>query len=189
MAQQLNVAVIIGSLRKGSLTRKVANALIRLAPPSLACSIAEIGDLPLYNQDLEDSVPEPWARFRAAIRASDAMLFVTPEYNRSIPGGLKNAIDVGSRPYGKNSFAGKSAGVVSVTPGALGGMAANIALRSALVFVDVPTMQQPEAYIAKAGEIFDDADEIKAKETRDFFTDFMRAYADWVQIIVAARKK
>src|SRR5512135_2647639 len=105
MAKQLKVAVIVGSLRKASIARKVAQALIREAPPALACAIAEIGDLPLYNQDLEDDVPAPWARFRAAIQASDALLFATPEYNRSIPGGLKNAIDVGSRPYGKNSFA------------------------------------------------------------------------------------
>src|SRR5262249_56843023 len=112
---------------------------------------------------------------------------VTAEYSRSIAGGLKNAIDVGSRHYGKNSFAGKPAGVVSVTPGALGGMAANIALRSALIFLDVPTMQQPEAYIAKAAEIFDDEGEIKAMETRDFLTSFMRAYADWVRRIVGPR--
>jgi len=187
MAEKLKVAVIIGSLRQASITRKVANALIRLAPPPLVCSIVEIGDLALYNQDLEDNVPRTWARFRTAIQASDGMLFVTPEYNRSIPGGLKNAIDVGSRPYGKNSFAGKPAGVVSVTPGALGGMAANIALRSALIFLDVPTMQQPEAYIAKAAEIFDNAGEIKAMETRDFLTSFMRAYADWVRRIVGTR--
>ena len=189
MAEQLKVAVIVGSLRKASITRKVAQALIREAPPSLACTIAEIGDLALYNQDLEDDVPAPWARFRAAIQASDALLFATPEYNRSIPGGLKNAIDVGSRPYGKNSFAGKPGAVVSVTPGALGGLAANLAVRSALVFIDVPTMQQPEAYIAKAAELFDDSGKVKIKETRDFMASFMRAFADWAATVAASRKK
>ena len=188
MAEKLKVAVIVGSLRKGSITRKVAQALIGEAPATLACTIAEIGDLPLYNQDLEDDVPPPWARFRRAIQASDALLFATPEYNRSIPGGLKNALDVGSRPYGKNSFARKPGAVVSVTPGALGGLAANLALRSALVFIDVPTMQQPEAYIARAGELFDEAGAMKVKETKDFLASFMRAFADWAATITAARK-
>jgi chromate reductase, NAD(P)H dehydrogenase (quinone) len=189
MAKQLKVAVIVGSLRKASITRKVAQALIREAPPTLACAIAEIGDLALYNEDLEENAPAPWQRFRAAIQASDALLFATPEYNRSIPGGLKNALDVGSRPSGKNSFAHKPGAVVSVTPYALGGLAANLALRSALVFIDVPTMQQPEAYIAKAGELFDEAGAVKVKETKDFLASFMRAFADWTATIAAAAKR
>lgn len=188
MARQLTAAVIIGSLRKQSLSRKAANALIKLSPPSLACSIAEIGDLAVYNEDQEGDPPAPWKRFRSAVLAGDGVLFVTPEYNRSIPGGLKNAIDVGSRPSGKNAFAGKAGGVVSVTPAALGGLAANIAVRNALIFLNVPTMQQPEAYIPHANEIFDEAGEVKVEASRILFSKFMAAFADWVQLISSQKQ-
>jgi chromate reductase len=116
------------------------------------------------------------------------VLFVTPEYNRSIPGGLKNAIDVGSRPYGRNAFEGKAGGVVSVTPGAMGGFGANFAVRNAIVFLNVLTMQQPEAYIGNAKDLFDEAGELKVESTRAFLTSFMSAFADWTGLI-AARKK
>jgi NAD(P)H-dependent FMN reductase len=121
----VKVALLVGSLRKASLTRKVANALITVAPSSLKCSFAEIGDLPLYNEDLEPDAPAPWTRFRSEMRNRDAVLFLTPEYNRSVPGSLKNAIDVGSRPSGKSVFDGVPAGVVSVTPYRLGAFGAN----------------------------------------------------------------
>lgn len=188
MAKQLSAAVVIGSLRKESFSRKVANALIALAPPALACSIAEIADLPLYNEDLEANLPAPWQRFRAAITPHDSVLFVTPEYNRSIPGGLKNAIDVGSRPAGKSVFDGKAAGVVSVTPYALGGLAANIAVRNALIFLNMPTLQMPEAYIAQANTLFDPDGKVKVAASREFFGKFMNAFADWTRLIAGQKR-
>src|SRR6476620_3040202 len=149
-----DVVVLVGSLRKASFNRKTASALRDIAAGSLDLEIVEIGDLPLYNEDLEASVPPAWARFRERVRKADAVLFVTPEYNRSVPGLLKNAIDVGSRPYGKSAFSGKPAGVISVTPGALGAFGANHHLRQSLVFLDMPALQQPEAYISNAGKLF-----------------------------------
>src|SRR4051812_23484246 len=174
------VAVLVGSLRKGSLTRKVATALISLAPKSLACSVHEIGDLPLYNEDLDDEPPAAWHRFRSAIKGSDAVLFLTPEYNRSIPGCLKNAIDVGSRPEGKNLWDGLPAGVVSVTPYKMGAFGANHALRQTFVFLNMPVMQQPEAYIGGAGDLFDERGDIKGDDTRQFLAKFMQAFATWI---------
>jgi len=188
MAKPMTAAVVIGSLRKESLTRKTAKALIKLSPPALACRIVEIGDLPLYNEDLEVSLPPAWARYRGEIASCDAVLFLTPEYNRSISGALKNAIDVGSRPSGKSVYNGKPAGVVSVTPFSLGGLAANIAVRSALIFLNMPTMQMPEAYIAKAGSLFDESGTLKDKDASEFFIKFMSAFADWVQLIAGRAK-
>lgn len=175
----LKVAILVGSLRKASLTRKVANALITVAPSSLKCSILEIGDLPLYNEDLETEAPAPWTRFRSEMRASDAALFLTPEYNRSMPGSIKNAIDVGSRPPGKSVFDGMPAGVVSVTPYKLGAFGANHAIRQTFVFLNMPAMQQPEAYIGGAAELFDDAGALKNDDTRVFLTKFMTAFETW----------
>ena len=176
----MNIAVLVGSLRQASLTRKVAGAMIVRAPSGVSARIVEIGDLPLYNEDLEAAVPAPWARFRSEIAASDAVLWVTPEYNRSIPGCLKNALDVGTRPAGKSVFNGKPAAIASVTPYKLGGMAANHALRQALVFPNLPVMPQPEAYISGAGELFDDANELKDASTAKFLTSFMAAFATWI---------
>ena len=138
------VAVIVGSLRKGSYNRLVAKAIAGLAPAELSFDFVEIGDLPLYNEDLEASgAPESWTRFRQQIKAADAVLFATPEYNRSVPAALKNALDVGSRPYGQSVYDGKPAGVVSVSVGAVGGFGANHHLRQSLVFLNMPVMQQP----------------------------------------------
>jgi chromate reductase, NAD(P)H dehydrogenase (quinone) len=182
MSTQRKVAVVVGSLRKASFNRKMAHALIALAPPSLAMSIVEIGDLALYNQDLEtQSPPAPWQVFRDAIRACDALLFVTPEYNRSIPGVLKNAIDVGSRPYGHNVWNGKPSAVVSVTGGMLGALGANFALREALVAVNAPAMAHPEAYIGGAASLFDDAGNLAKDDTRDFLVKFIAAFEKWVE--------
>ena len=149
------IAVLVGSLRKGSLNRKLALALIAMAPPTLALKIVEIGELPLYNQDTDEAPPATWTDFRKTIAAADAVLFVTPEYNRSMPGALKNAIDVGSRPYGKSAWEGKPCGVVSCSPGAIGGFGANHHLRQALVFLDMPVMQQPEMYIGGVDKLID----------------------------------
>ena len=147
MAAERSLAVLVGSLRKASITRRVADALAGLAPPNLRLAQVAIGMLPHYDQDADDEErpPEPWLAFRQTIRGADAVLFVTPEYNRSVPGVLKNAIDVGSRPYGESAWNGKPAAVVSVTPGAMGGFGANHAIRQSLVFLNMPVLQQPEA--------------------------------------------
>jgi NAD(P)H-dependent FMN reductase len=178
---KLKVAVLVGSLRKKSLTRMVARALVDLAPSHLACSFIEIGDLDLYNEDLEAAPPAAWTRFRSEIRQHDAVLFLTPEYNRSIPGCLKNAVDVGSRPQGKSVFDGVSAGVVSVTPYKLGAFGANQALRQTFVFLNMPVMQQPEAYIGDAASLFDDSGKLTSEETGAFLKKYMAAFAQWVE--------
>jgi chromate reductase len=177
-----NVAVLAGSLRKASFSRKLAKALIDLAPASLALEIVEIGDLPLYNQDLDTDAPPPaWVAFRDAVMPVDGLLFVTPEYNRSVPGVLKNAIDVGSRPYGKSVWDGKPGAIVSVSPGAIGAFGANHHLRQSLVFLNVPAMQQPEAYVGGAATLFDEHDGIANEATKTFLTGFMQAFAAWVE--------
>ena len=176
-----DVAVIVGSLRRESLNRKAANAIAALAPASLRFEIVEIGQLPLYNQDLDAAPPAEWTAFRDRVRAADAVLFVTPEYNRSVPGVLKNAIDVGSRPYGKSVWSGKPAGVVSVSSGAIGGFGANHHLRQSLVYLDMPTLPQPEAYIGGAGALFDDSGEITNDDRRKLFLKFAAAFATWIE--------
>ena len=179
-----DIAIIVGSLRKGSFTRMFANALIEVAPASLRAHIVEIGDLPLYNQDLEEAAegpPAAWRTFRDRMHRVDGVVFATPEYNRSIPGCIKNAIDVGSRPYGKSVWQGKPAAVISVSPGAMGGFGANHALRQSLVFLDMPTLQQPEAYIGGADKLFDEHGKLANESTRGFATKIMQAYADWVE--------
>jgi chromate reductase len=180
MAAPFNVAVLVGSLRKGSFTRMVARALIELAPPSLRFEIVEIRDLPLYDQDLDPNPPEAWRKIRERIRAADAVLFATPEYNRSVPGVLKNAIDVASRPYGESAFDGKPAAVISVSPGAMGGFGANHHLRQSLVFLNMPVMQQPEGYIAGASKLFDAEGRLTSDTSREHFSRFMTAFAAWV---------
>src|SRR5262252_2685871 len=155
MANPKNVAVLVGSLRKESYNRKMALVLVAMAPAGLKLEIVEIGNLPLYNQDLDSaSPPEQWVEFRRRIAPMDGVLFVTPEYNRSVPGVLKNAIDVGSRPYGKSVWSRKPCAVMSVSPGAIGGYGANHHLRQSLVFLDMPALQQPEAYIGGADKLF-----------------------------------
>jgi chromate reductase len=176
-----DVAVLVGSLRKASFNRKMAAVLTEIASGALALDTVEIGDLPLYNQDLEENVPPAWTRFRDRVRRADAVLFVTPEYNRSVPGVLKNAIDVGSRPYGKSVFALKPAAVVSVTPGALGAFGANQHLRQSLVFLDMPALQQPEAYIAGAAKLFDQDGRLVNDDTRAFLKKFVDAFAVWIE--------
>jgi chromate reductase len=178
------IAVIVGSLREDSLNRKLALELARLAPASLKFEIVEIRDLPLYNQDLDAAPPAAWEDFRAAVRAADAVLFVTPEYNRSIPGVLKNAVDVGSRPYGHSAWAKKPGAIVSASPGAMGGFGANHHLRQSCVFLDMPIMPQPEAYLGHAGDMFGEAGRLKDEKLAGFLASFMAAYADWVEKIL-----
>lgn len=180
MDKPRDVAVIVGSLRKDSINRKVANALAELAPAGLKLGIVEIGQLPIYNQDGDDDPWEEWTAFRERIRAADAVLFVTPEHNRSVPAALKNALDVGSRPYGKSSWSGKPGAVVSASPGGIGGFGANHHLRQSLVFLNVPAMAQPEAYIGGADKLFDASGKLVNDGTRKFLEGFMQAYAAWI---------
>ncbi|HKT32513.1 MAG TPA: NAD(P)H-dependent oxidoreductase [Gammaproteobacteria bacterium] len=176
-----DVAVLAGSLRKDSINRKVANALITLAPPELKLEIVEIGQLPLYNQDLDTADPPPaWKTFRERMHRANAVLFVTPEYNRGIPAPLKNAIDVGSRPYGHSVWNGKPGAVVSASPGAIGGFGANHHLRQSLVFLNVPVMQQPEAYIGGADKLFDASGKLTDESARKFLQGFMQSFATWI---------
>lgn len=181
MNKPIDVAVLVGSLRKDSWNRKIALALQDLAPEGLRLDLVEFRDLPLYDDDLESQVPAAWQRFRERIRAADALLFVTPEYNRSIPGGLKNALDVGSRPYGKNNFAGKPGAVVTASPGAIGGFGANHHLRQALVFLDVPTLQQPEVYIGAVHTLFDENGKLVKEDTRQFLGTFLTTFERWIE--------
>lgn len=182
------VAVFVGSLRKESLNRKMAKALIALAPDTMDLEIIEIGGLSLYNQDYDDEerpLPE-WTAFRERVKSFDGFLFVTPEHNRSVPAALKNAIDVGSRPYGKSVWNGKPSAVVSVSPGAMGGFGAHHHLRQSLVFVNVPTMQQPEAYIGNAAKLFDEKGGLASDSVREFASKFMQAFAAWTGTIASA---
>ena len=179
--KQKKIAVIVGSLRKDSLNRKMARALAALAPESLKLEIVEIGNLPLYNQDFDDNPPAAWIDFRDLLMKFDGFLFVTPEYNRSIPGVLKNSIDVGSRPYGKSVWDGKPGAVMSVSPGAIGGFGANHHLRQSLVFLNVPTMQQPEAYIGNAASLFDESGNFANDSIREFAAKYIHAFAAWVE--------
>lgn len=181
MSQVHSIAVLVGSLRKESINRKIALALAELAPPSLQLKIVEIGDLPLYNEDIDgDNPPAAYTVFREQLAAADGLLFVTPEYNRSVPGALKNAIDVGSRPYGKSHLSGKPGAVVSASPGAIGGFGANHHLRQSLVFLDVATLQQPESYLGNIGAAFDDNGQVNER-TRAFLKTFIDTFAAWVE--------
>jgi chromate reductase len=177
-----NVAMIVGSLRKESFTRKVANALAELAPKSLLLDHAEIGNLPLYNQELDDEKrpPKEWTQFRDRLRNDAAVLFLTPEYNRSVPGVLKNAIDVGSRPYGSSIWAGKPAAIVSCSPGAMGGFGANHHLRQSLVFLDMPCLQQPEMYLNQIAKAFDQNGKLTDDNVRALLTTFINKFEQWV---------
>jgi chromate reductase, NAD(P)H dehydrogenase (quinone) len=180
MNRARDVAVIVGSLRKASINRQVANALAELAPAGLKLSIVEIGQLPLYNPDADEHPPAQWVAFRDRIRAAAAVLFVTPEHNRSVPAALKNALDIGSRPYGKSAWSGKPGAVVSASLGGVGGFGANHHLRQSLVYLNVPAMAQPEAYIGGADKLFDANGKLVNDGTRKFLQGFMQAYEAWI---------
>ncbi|MBE7412251.1 MAG: NAD(P)H-dependent oxidoreductase [Leptospiraceae bacterium] len=175
------ISVLVGSLRRESFCRKLAKELIRLKPDTLDLEIVEIRDLQLYNQDLdEETPPVEWKNFREKILSSNGVLFITPEYNRSIPGGLKNAIDVGSRPYGKNVWQGKPGAVMSVTPGTLGAFGANHILRQSMVFLDVPMMQQPEAYVSNIASSLDQESRLN-ESVETFMKGFLGSFVKWVE--------
>src|SRR3954465_7181094 len=178
----MNVCVLVGSLRKASFNRMLANALISLAPASMKLEIAEIGQLPLYNEDIETAAPPAqWTAFRQRVKAADAVLFVTPEYNRSVPAALKNALDVGSRPYGSSVWDRKPGAIASCSPSAIGAFGANHHLRQSLVFLNVPIMQQPEAYIANVATLLDERGELTNAKTREFLTSVGTAFAAWIE--------
>jgi chromate reductase len=176
------IAVIIGSPRAASVSRKMALSLIAMAPQSLHMDIVDISELPFYNQDLEDAGNSPvaWVQFREKVKGYDGVLFVTPEYNRGLPAMLKNALDVGSRPYGQSVWGGKPGAIVTISPGPLGGFGANHSLRQSLVFLNVPCMQQPEAYIGNAASLFDAEGKLNNDGTREFLNKFVNAFAEWV---------
>jgi chromate reductase, NAD(P)H dehydrogenase (quinone) len=184
MSQVRTVAVVVGSLRKDSVSRKAAEALAKLTP-GLKFNFVEIGDLPHFDQDLESDPPAAWTRLRTQVAASDAVLFVTPEYNRSVPGVLKNAVDVGSRPYGSSVWNGKPGAVISISPGAIGGFGANHHLRQSLVFLNVPLLSR-EAYIGNAFALFDEAGELVNEGTETFLRDYGHAFAEWIDVILGA---
>ena len=174
------IAVVIGSLRKDSFNLKLANAIVKLAPPEFSFQQVQIGDLPLYNQDEDANQAESVKRFKSEIKSAQGILFVTPEYNRSIPGVLKNAIDHASRPYGQNAWAGKPAGVIGVSIGVIGTAMAQQHLRNVLAFLDVPTLSQPEAFIHAKDGLFDESGNIGA-DSKQFLQSWMDKYVVWVK--------
>lgn len=176
-----SIGVIVGSLRKGSYNESVVRYLARVAPEHLDLKFIDIGHLPLYNQDLDDNPPKSYVEFRDQIRALDGFLFVTPEHNRSFPAALKNALDIASRPYGANVWNGKPAGVVSVSIGAIGGFGANHHLRQVLSFLNVPVMQQPEAYVGGIMSAVNESGELTDDSLKGFLKDYIDALAAWFE--------
>ena len=182
------IAIIPGSIRKGSINRKVARSICAIRGDNLDCDMVEIGGLPLYNPDLDDNPPEQWARFREQIAAADGVLFVSPEYNRGIPGPLKNAIDVASRPYGQSVFDKKPAAIVTASPGSIGGFGANHQIRQSCVFLNMPVMQQPEAYLGHVSDDSFDGDGcLKDGPLKDLVGKLAHAFHDWVDMIHRSR--
>lgn len=178
------IAILVGSLRKESLNRKIALSVTEFAKGTLDCRLIEIGDLPLYNEDIDASPPAQYERFREEVGASDGVLFCTPEYNRGLPGALKNALDVGSRPYGHSVWDKKPAAIISASPGAIGGFGANHQLRQSCVFLNMPVMQQPEAYLGGvSADRFDEAGRLREGPLRDFLVDVATAFGGWVDLI------
>ena len=175
------IAVVVGSLRRDSFNQKLANAIMKLAPPEFSFKQSQIGDLPLYNQDDDDHPAEPVKRLKAEIAEAQGLLFVTPEYNRSMPGVLKNALDHASRPYGQNAWAGKPGGVIGASIGSIGTAIAQQHLRNSLAYLDVPTLGQPEAFIHVKEGLFDEAGDIGNEDSRKFLQNWMDRYVDWVK--------
>jgi chromate reductase len=185
VTDSIDVVGIVGSLRQQSFSRRLALALGAVAPPSLKLELVPIGGLPIYNQDEDADPPAPWREFRERLRRADAVLFVTPEYNRSVPGVLKNAIDVGSRPYGQSAWNGKPCAVVSCSPGSQGAFGANHHLRQSLVFLNMPVMQQPEAYIGGVDKLVDEQGKFTNPSTGEFGRGIMAAFERWIRAIRA----
>ena len=185
------IAIIVGSLREGSFNRKIARSICAIRGDNLDCSMVEIGDLPLYNQDYDalPEQPEAYVRFRDQIRSADGILFVSPEYNRGIPGVLKNAIDVGSRPYGHSVWDKKPAAIVTASPGSIGGFGSNHQIRQSCVFLNMPVMQQPEAYLGHVSDdSFDESGCLKDGPLKDLVNVLAHSFHDWVEMIHRSRQ-
>jgi chromate reductase, NAD(P)H dehydrogenase (quinone) len=176
-----NIVTLVGSLRKDSFSLKIANALAKLAPPSLKLDVTTLNGISFFNQDLEAAPPADWLAFREKLQKSNGVIFVTPEYNRAIPGVLKNAIDVGSRPYGKSSFLGKPVGIVSNSPGPLGGVSAAKTLQNILPGISGPIMGQPETYLNGVGDAFNEKGELTKESLQKVLEQFLAAFAAWVE--------
>lgn len=174
------IAVLVGSLRAGSFNQRMADAITRLAPPHFGFAQSRIDDLPPYNQDDDADQPPPVKRLKGEVAAASGVIFVTPEYNRSVPGVLKNAIDHASRPYGQSAWAGKPAGILGVSPGAIGTATAQAHLRNVLAYLDMPTLGQPEAYIQMKDGLFDEDGNV-GPGSRDFLQGWMDRYVAWVE--------
>jgi chromate reductase len=181
MATPNSVVVIVGSLRKESFSLKIANALAKLAPDTLKLNVVTLHDISFFNQDLEANPPADWLAFRDKLQKSNGVLFITPEYNRSIPGVLKNAIDVGSRPYGKSSFLGKPIGIISNSPGPLGGVSAAKHLQNILPGISGPIMGQPEIYLNAVGDAFDDKGQCTKESLQKVLQQYIDAFAAFVE--------
>jgi chromate reductase len=183
------IAIIVGSHLEGSINRKVARSICGLRGDNLDCSMVEIGDLPLCDSDLDANPPAAWTRFREQVGAADGVLFCSPEYNRGVPGGLKNAIDVGSRPYGQSVFDKKPAAIVTASPGSIGGFGSNHQIRQAAVFLNMPVMQQPEAYLGHVtDDSFDESGCLKEGPLKEVVTKVAHAFHDWVEMIHRSRQ-
>lgn len=182
------VGIFVGSLRRDSFCRKIANFLISVASSEVEFKIIELGNLPVYNQDYDDdgTPPEAYKVFRAEVKPLDGFLFITPEYNRSVPAVLKNALDTGSRPYGQSVWNAKPGGVISVSPGNIGAFGANHHLRQSLVFLNVLTLQQPEVYLGNVAEILDEKGNVTSEKTADFLKHYLAAFVKWVNLISGA---
>ncbi len=178
---QYQIGIIVGSLRHDSLNRKLANAILKLAPPEFSFKFLEIGNLPLYNQDDDANPAESVKQLKSEIKASQGLMFVTAEYNRSMPGVLKNAIDHASRPYGQSAWAGKPAGVLGASVGTIGTAVAQQHLRTVLAYLDIPTLGQPEAFIHVKEGLFDAADNISNADTKKFLQAWMDRYVAWIK--------
>ena len=182
--KKYKIAVVVGSLRKESFNLKIANTLIAQSPESLSLEVVDIANLPIFNEDLENTPFSEWEIFREQVKAADGVIFLTPEHNRSIPAALKNAIDAGSRPYGQNVWDGKPGAIISASVGNISGFGANHHLRQILVGVNVPVMVQPEVYIGGAAALFDGDGELINDSTKDFLKSFLKAFEKWVDAIV-----
>ncbi len=180
------IGILAGSLRKESFSKKIARAITSMAPEGFEFKIIPLDDLPVYNQDFDDEnrVPDSYVIFRNAINAVEGIIFITPEYNRSVPGVLKNALDIGSRPMGSSVWNGKPAAVFSNSPGNVSAFGANHHLRQSLVFLNMPTMQQPEVYIAQVKELFDESGNLKSGGTKDFLQKAVNAYIAWFMKVI-----
>ena len=175
------IGIVVGSLRKGSFNKSIANYVSSILPEGYEAKFIDLNGVDIFNEDLEGNPPESWTRLREEVKSSDAYLFFTPEYNRSVPAALKNALDVASRPYGQSVWSGKPAGIVSVSMGGISGFGANHHLRQTLTFLDVYPLQQPEAYIGNVMGLLDENGNLVNEGTQNFLKTYVAAFANWVE--------